>query len=58
MPGRKLTIVESQRVSKMFWELLVMQGGRIRWRFWDITLAGLQNMASRYNISQSLTPEL
>ena len=36
----------------MFWELLVIQGGRIRWRYWDIPLAGLQHMATRYNISQ------
>ena len=52
MPRRKLTKLESLRVSKMFWELLMMQGEIIRWRYWEIPLDALQEMATRYNIGQ------
>ena len=50
MPRRKLTKLKSLRVSKMFWELLMMQGGRMRWMYWEIPLDALQEMATRYNI--------
>ena len=52
MPRRKLTKLESLRVSKMFWELLMMQGERMRWMYWEIPLDALQEMATRYNIGQ------
>ena len=52
MPRRKLTKLKSLRVSKMFWELLMMQGGRMRWMYWEIPFDALQEMATRYNIGQ------
>ena len=52
MARRKLTIAESQRVARMFWKLLEIQEGRLKWRFWDIPSVQLREMATRYNITE------
>ena len=50
MARRRLTLQQSLRAIKLFYELLQINNGRAIWSFWDISQEDLTALFARYNV--------
>ena len=52
MARRRLTLQESLRAIKLFYELLLINEGKVTWNFWNITQEDLTTLCGQYNLAE------